>query len=348
MQSIDITMRNTVLSTFLLVFSSLSLQAQKPLHTTEDYGKAFSILHTLGGEMEMSLSTAEQSWKGLKKLENGLDFRTECTYPVNENGLKELTFYFDKDKTEPLYEMILEFEHADTLAAFCAKDLGASNHPGLGDHWIMSITEEGQAFIVWRYENKLVFATNLSDTELADDPAFQFDQDFIYTFNHPLEEPEGDSPTQDERSADSLPADHEFTVLLNLFIGNALSNFEALKGEPMEGKKGRFNLVIDNELQANALISNNGSKTWRLEAELFMNEPLEDARNNYNAIVTVIQKLEALEYQLVKKSEDSNKKGQSYIWDVSSLEGKRLGVTLKVQLYASGEDLYSVRMEVAN
>jgi hypothetical protein len=56
--------------------------------------------------------------------------------------------------------------------------------------------------------------------------------------------------------------------------------------------------------------------------------------------------MEALEYQLAKKSEYSTNTGSTYIWDVRSLDGDDLGVILKVQLYAAGQDLYSVRMEV--
>ena len=49
---------------------------------------------------------------------------------------------------------------------------------------------------------------------------------------------------------------------------------------------------------------------------------------------------------LAKKSEYSTNTGSTYIWDVRSLDGDDLGVILKVQLYAAGQDLYSVRMEV--
>ena len=339
-------MRHLVLFAFLLVLTSQTLPAQKPLHTTADYAKAFGILNSLGGKMDMSLSDALKSMKGLKKVKGSPDFRTECTYAVNENGLKALTFYFDKDKKEPLYEMIMEFEDADSLAAFCAADLGPSTHPRLEEHWIMSVTEEGLAFIVWRFENKLVMASNLPDTELAEDYTFQFDQDFITKFNQPATESDGPPPTLDETPAEGLPADHEFTVLLNLFFGNALSNFESLRGEPVEGKKDVFQVIIDSQVQDNTLIRKNANNTWRLEAKLFMNENLVDAQNNYNAIVTVIQKMEALEYQLAKKSEYSTNTGSTYIWDVRSLDGDDLGVILKVQLYAAGQDLYSVRMEV--
>jgi hypothetical protein len=284
--------------------------------------------------------------KGLKKMDPVMDFRTECLYRVNESGLNDITFYFDKDNHEPLYEIIMDFEDADTLATFIAKDLGPSNHPRLDDHWVMSITPEGQAYILWRFENKLIFAANLPGTELDGDYTFELDQDYINKFNNTTDTDTGGNEPAPAASTQDLPADHEFTQLLNEIFGQALVDFQGMKGAPIEGKKDAFLCIIDGEEQADVVIRKSANNTWRLEAKIGTYESLDDARNGYNALKTTIQNLEALEYSLSKKSEYSTNTGNTYIWDVQSLDGEALGLILKLQLYASGGDTYSIRLEI--
>ncbi|MCC6411994.1 MAG: hypothetical protein IT270_10065 [Saprospiraceae bacterium] len=336
----------SLIITLLLTLPGLSIQAQTRKHTTVDYGNAFGILSSSGGQMDMGLAAAMENIKGLKKLDPVMDFRTECLYPVNESGLNNITFYFDKDNHEPLYEIIMDFEDADTLAAFIAKDLGVSNHPRLDDHWVMSISPEGTAYILWRFENKLIFAANLPGTELEGDYTFELDQDFITRFNNGTDTNTGSTEPAPAISTQELPADHEFTQLLNQIFGQALVGFEGMKGAPLEGKKDAYLCIIDGEEQADVVIRKNANNSWRLDAKIGTYEGLDTARDAYNALKTTIQNLEALEYTLSKKSEYSTNTGNTYIWDVQSLDGEALGMILKLQLYASGQSTYSVRLEI--
>jgi len=332
--------------TLFLAMHGLSIQAQTRKHTSVDYGNAFGILSGSGGQMDMSLASAMQNIKGLKKIESGMDFRTECLYRVNESGLNEITFYFDKDNHEPMYEIIMDFEDADTLATFIAKDLGPSNHPRLEDHWVMSVSTEGVAYILWRFENKIIFAANIPGSELDGDYTFELDQEFINKFNNTANTNTGGNESAPAVSNQDLPADHDFTQLLNQIFGQALVGFEGMKGAPIEGKKDAFLCIIDGEEQPDAVIRKNASSGWRMEAKIGTYQSLDTARDAYNALKTTIQNLEALEYSLTKKSEYSTNTGNTYIWDVQSLDGEAIGLILKLQLYASGKGTYSVRMEM--
>ena len=333
---------------FALVTPNMKAQSavNTTKYTTTDYGKAFEIVTQLGLKMDMSLETALANIKGLKASDLDMGFRSEYTYPVGQNGLKELTLYFDKENHAPLYEFILEFEDADTLEALCAKDLGPGNHPRLQEHWVMHVTPEGLSFMLWRFENKLIMASNLPDTELADDYTFQFDQAFIDAFLQKItEETTGEAPAA-EHTGD-VPADLFFTQTLNQYIANAPLNFEALKGDAVAGKTNEFYAVLSlGNGDQNAIIRKKDSNTWRLESKMVSNQTLDMAKKEYQDLIQKIGNLEALEYRLIKKSEYSTNTGNTYLWDAQTLDGDALGVIVKVQLYAAGSGLYSVKLEI--
>jgi len=330
----------------LLALSSPVLIAQKAVPTSQktvaDYSKAFEIIGKLGIKVDMPLETMLKSIKDMKKSADVLDFRTEYTLVLNENGLKDLTFYFDKENHQPLYEVIMEFDNADTLEALCIMDLGPSNHPTLVEHWIMNLNREGLAFILWRFENKLVMAANLPDTEFADDYIFQFDQAFIEAFLN--NNTEGGSNPADQVSDGEMPPDQVLTQTLNQYITSAITDFEDLKGDPVEGKKDSYFALLP--FGENTVIRKTASNAWRLETRLVLNQELEAARADYQSFIKQIQGLEALEYRLNKKSEYTTNTGNTYLWEVQNMDGDAIGVILKLQLFAAGKGLYSILMEV--
>lgn len=334
-----------------LLFTLLSLaSAQAEAQTSNpgnpknvaDYSKAFDILGTLGLKVDLPQEKILKSIKDLKKEKSSLDFRTEYTYEVHENGLNSLTLYFDKDHHKPLYEIILDFENADTLEALCKKDLGVGNHPSLEEHWILNLTPEGLSFMLWRFENKLVMAANLPDTEFADDNSFQFDQAFIDNFLKNSAAEDGSAPAPDAKI--DWSDDQTLTQILNQCIENASNDFESMKGDLVEGKKDTYvSLVSYGE---NTFIRKTANNTWRLETRVVQNQELEAAQSTYHATLTKIQSLEALEYRLLKKSEYSTNTGNTYLWEVESLDGVATGIVVKLQLYAAGQGLYSVLLEL--
>ena len=331
-----------LLQLVLLSCATAQSSPASDLKTVADYSKAFDIMGTLDLKVDLSQEAILKSTKGLKKEKSGLDFRTEYTYEVRENGLNSLTLYFDKDHHHPLYEIIMDFENADTLEALCKKDLGPGNHPSLEEHWIMNLTQEGLAFILWRFENKLVMAANLPDTEFADDVTFQFDQTFIDEFLQNNASETGNVPP--DNTEKDLTDDQILTQMLNQCMESATDNFEKMKGELAEGKKDTYSSLVT--YGPNTFIRKTPNDTWRLETRIVQNLELDAARNSYQTTLARIQGLEALEYRLLKKSEYSSNTGNTYLWEVQSLDGETTDIILKLQLYAAGKGLFSVLLEV--
>lgn len=330
----------------LLIGSSLDLVAQKVAPTSQktvsDYSKAFEIIGKLGIKVDMPLDTMLKSIKDMKKSADVMGFRTEYTVKLNEHGLKGLTFYFDKDNHQPLYEIIMDFDNADTLEALCKMDLGPGNHPRLEEHWIMNLNRESLAFILWRFENKLIMAANLPDTEFAEDYTFQFDQVFIEAFLK--QNAEEGSPPENTVPENEIPADQVLTQTLNQYLTSAINDFEDLKGDPVEGKKDNYFALLP--FGENTVIRKTAGNAWRLETRLVLNQELDAARSNYQSFIEQIQGLEALEYKLIKKSEYTTNTGNTYLWEVQNMDGDAIGVILKLQLFAAGKGLYSILMEV--
>jgi hypothetical protein len=344
-------MRNLVIYIAIFAFFIQKMDAQSPmpstLKTVANYSEAFGVLGSLGIKIDDSRMITTSANEQLVKSETSLSFRDEYVYEVNQNGLKNITFYFDKDNHAPLYELILEFEDADTLAALCEIDLGASNHPRLEDHWIMNLSSEGIAFIMWRFENKIIMAANLPDTELAGDYTFEFDQEFIANFNNTTTQTDDVPATEYIEPHVEMPADQALTEILNEYISQSTSDFVGLKGEAIEGKKDEFQctLLLGDHTEY-TIIRKKSNNTWRLESKISANEALAIARIDYESAQKSIENLEALNYRLVKKSEYSTNTGNTYIWEVQNLDGITLNVILKLQLYAAGDNGFAVRLEV--
>jgi hypothetical protein len=344
-------MRNSIIYCTFFTFFIQILVAQTPMPTLKktvaNYGEAFGVVGTLGLKLDDSRITATSANEHLVKSETSFDFRDEYTLEVNQNGLQNITFYFDKDNHAPLYELILEFEDADTLAALCEIDLGASNHPRLEDHWIMNLSPEGVAFIMWRFENKIIMAANLPDTELAGDYTFEFDQEFINNFYNTTTQTDEVPATEYIEPHIEMPADQALTEILNEYISQSTQDFAGLKGDAIEGKKDEYqcNLPLGDHTEYTN-IRKKSNNTWRLESKISANEALAIARIDYESAQKSIENLEALNYRLVKKSEYSTNTGNTYIWEVQNLDGITLNVIMKLQLYAAGDNGFAVRLEV--
>jgi hypothetical protein len=341
---------NCYLMLFFTILQQITFAQSAPksnLKTMNEYANAFSIINKLGVKLDMSLENSLSIIPDLKKSKANPDFRDEYTYDIHENGLQNLTFYFDKDNHAPMYEVILEFEDADTLAALCTREIGVCNHPSATNHWILNLSPDGIAFILWRFENKLIMAANLADTEFSNDAIFKFDGVFVENFLTQKEiTPEAESELTENKNTE-VPQDQRLTLILNKFIENASTDFEKLKGEPIEGKKDEFYAtIIFNKDPKKTIIRKKSTNSWRLEAKTIENSTLEMARQEYINTILQIEALEALNYRLIKKSEYSTNTGKTYLWEVQNLDGITLNTILKLQLYAAGGNQYSVKLEV--
>ncbi|HKC36626.1 MAG TPA: hypothetical protein VKB95_11210 [Chitinophagaceae bacterium] len=92
-------------------------------------------------------------------------FRVEYLDKNAGNNIKQVIYYFDAENKKPLYEMIIQFNDAQSLDAHCSKKLG---HPNDGKQWKWT-TREGYTFKAWRFSNTLVLALALPSTEWEKD-----------------------------------------------------------------------------------------------------------------------------------------------------------------------------------
>jgi hypothetical protein len=335
-------MKNTLFIAFLLLFAT-----QTTAQTIDDYGTIFLSTTEIGFKLSMSQKDALQLSNKLKKEKNLLDFREEYILKVNEKGLKEVTFYFDKDGEKPLYELIYEFENADSVEVLLNAAFGPASHPRLAEHWILSINDQNVAFMIWRFENKIIMAANLPDTELADEYSFQFDQAFIDEMHAKNTQESNVTEPDTTVYIPDAPVDQQLTQLINSYIENALLDFEGIKGDPVVGKKDEYLTLLPYGDDVNGtVIRKNTNNVWRIEAKLAIKESLVNAQTVFDNMKSQLVSLEALEYHLVKKSDYATNTAKTFIWTVQNLDGDPLGIIMKLQLYAAGGGLYSVRLEI--
>jgi hypothetical protein len=328
----------------LFLLTSCYVQAQD----VKDYNTAFNNAIALGFKMDMPLDTVKTLFKtDFEATPDSSEIRIIYQYDPKQYGLDNITFYFDQDGSQPLYAVFLQFSNPDTLAAFCQKKLGTPDHPGMEEHWIIALDQYGTATLFWRDENFLVMATNLPETELFG--MENFDLGKVFIAEHVAEQNGGWTGNEAEIVIDSVfgPPDKELTTTINTIIEYALIDFEGMKDDPIPGKMNEYQTLLSlSEDPENTIIRKNVNNTWRLESKIATKVPLEEAQNTYHDMQTQLEKLEALEYRLLKKSEYASNTANTYIWEIESLDGENLGVIMKLQLYYSGEEAFSVRLEV--
>jgi len=96
-----------------------------------------------------------------EKDSNGMDFRIEYTESIEDNDIRRVTYYFDKDNNLPLYEYIIEYKSGAKLQELVNQKYGTHND---GNQWIFD-SEEGFMIRVWTFENKLCIAGLIKGTE---------------------------------------------------------------------------------------------------------------------------------------------------------------------------------------
>lgn len=109
----------------------------------------------------------------LKKVEvqgGGLmDFRIEFTETeladFRKEGIREVTYYFDGDSDNPLYEIIIEYVDEAARNKVADKYLGDPNYNDETWKWD---TGEGFDLYAWKFASKLVFAGKMPMTEWED------------------------------------------------------------------------------------------------------------------------------------------------------------------------------------
>lgn len=315
--------------------------------TSEQYALALATLFETNIKLKTSSDDLVNIFPEAKLDKKSPDFRDEYALSVNKNGLKQVQFYTTKKDAKILYEVILEFENADTLLRFAEKIFPDLNHPSLDNHWILNIGEKQSNGIyavsmAWVYENRLIIGGNLPDSELEDDGSFQLPDDFVTAYLKNIKDTKKAEENKDETS------DNEATSLtINNLIADAVKDFEDKKTDLMPNKKEEYNAASFVTLgQEQAVIRKNAAGNWRLEVRFPSYASADEAKKTLDETITFYQTLEGLEYRLVKKSDLTTANGRTYIWDIQSLDDQSTGVILKWQSYPTSNGQFGIKMEL--
>lgn len=93
--------------------------------------------------------------------EETFSFRYEITIPINNETIKNVTLYFDKDATQPLYEYIIEFNSEENLHAFTSRSYEEKNED---QKWLWKLND-GPSVKAWTFDTSLVIAIIYPNTE---------------------------------------------------------------------------------------------------------------------------------------------------------------------------------------
>lgn len=306
------------------------------IYTCEHYAKEIAAVFESGIKIKTSSDSIGFFLADAKKQADGFDFKEEYVMHIGKNGTKEVTFVCDKDDNKPVYEVIFEFENEDSTRRLAEMMFGAPNHPTLDNHWVLGVGDNNAVSLAWTFNNKMVIASNLPNTELEDAEEFKLPEEFIKKFNG-----------TDNTPADEA-ADNEATSLsINKLIAEATNDFEDFKTELMPNKKEEYNAAAYVTLgQDQAIVRKNAAGNWRLEVRFTPYATSEEVKEVFEKTLTFYQTLEGLEYRLVKKSDLSTANGRTYIWDIQTLDDQSTCIILKWQSYPTSNRQFGIKMEL--
>lgn len=313
-------------------------------YTCEDYAKELSVVFESGIKIKTPADSIRFLLADAKKQASSFDFKEEYRLKIGRNGAENVTFVCDKDGNKPIYEVIFEFDNADSTRQLAEMMFGAPTHPVLDNHWVLGIGENNAVSLAWTYENKLIIATNLPDTEFENEEDFKLSEEFIKKFNG-VEDKPADKPVE---NTDDKTSDNEATSLtVNNLIAAALKDFEDYKTDPIANKKEEYNAEKYVTMgQDQAVIRKSAAGNWRLEIRFPTYATSDDVKTAFENTLTFYQTLEGLEYRLVKKSDLSTANGRTYIWDIQTLDDASTGIILKWQSYPTSNGQFGIKMEL--
>lgn len=100
------------------------------------------------------------------ELSQRVSFRRVYVDTSATDPLDFIVFYFDKDRHEPLYEVILAFKDTTSRNQVANQLLGPPNYKG--NEWYVP-RDSAFDYSAWRFQNKLVIIGRIEGTEWAEE-----------------------------------------------------------------------------------------------------------------------------------------------------------------------------------
>jgi hypothetical protein len=110
----------------------------------------------------MSLEEFKTIKKNISIPESMMDFRIEVIENKPAKGIHEITYYFDAEGNQSLYELIIDYKSAAKRDQVAAQLLKTPNYNG--KEWRYT-DQNGTTIWAWTYMNKLIIVAVLKGTE---------------------------------------------------------------------------------------------------------------------------------------------------------------------------------------
>ncbi len=147
-------------STLFVAFTALLLLSLSSCGSRRDYGEIYPEVLDKKVDFNMTISDFN-TLKGISTLDMQDDsFRWIYHEKVQDSDVTDIVYYFDKDGTQPLYEMIFIYKDTATRNAAASELLGPTNYEG---EW--RFTDGPHTLSAWTYKTKLILAALIPNTE---------------------------------------------------------------------------------------------------------------------------------------------------------------------------------------
>ena len=130
-------------------------------------------------EVQMGMSLAD-----FKKLKpnaveaSGSDYRYVFEEKTKYKAIPLLTYYLDKDGSQPYYEVIIDFDSEATLEKVSKKLFGEQNHPTDKKYWVVYKGTEGFLTVAWTYNSSLIISGRIPTGEYYNDEMYTLTEGF--------------------------------------------------------------------------------------------------------------------------------------------------------------------------
>ncbi|MCC6459130.1 MAG: hypothetical protein IT260_01590 [Saprospiraceae bacterium] len=287
------------------------------------------LIKTLG---KLSIGTSQadflQQKPDLVQPDGSMGFRNEIVEKIEQDGLQSVTYYFDNDGNQPLYELILEFSSPELRSAVIEKLFGPANHPEAPDHWILGVQDEVVS-LGWMFASKFVLAANLPGTEWFGDSMFRLPPGFEPYKNLPL-------PTEWPKAEIT-----RFFKDLQLQLDAAATGFVDLKGEAVDNY---FLCKQPIGMAALSAVLEDDKKQLKINNAMTSDMTAEHAADWVASLTKILDEVEPDRYRLQRTSFKTIFGKAAVMWKVLDQQGRQTGAQLGV--LAFGESLQSVFLVV--
>jgi hypothetical protein len=312
----------TLLLTWLL-FSAAPLQAQMFMGVA-------STINTLSVSLDgIRLGMTQDAFMLIRPQCSDIWYqneqRTVTVDSITFDGITAITFYFAREGQRPLYEFVVEFDDQAMREDAAFDMLGPANFPGQANQWVIN-HQDSLITLAWAYDNMLVVAANLPDTEWQESDFFQIPSGFSAAGHLP-------QPT-------NWPLDEKqrFQNSLRKQINARENGFEAIRGKPLETNPAYMRCLQPVSIAQSASVFRGDNGKWWLSNNLIEGLGQDEATTWTTEMKNMISTTKGEMYVFVPAAARKVIGLQTSVWDIVDLQGNKTGFQLGLTTYEWGDE----------